>query len=326
MAGPIVGLDGEFVDKVAIRPDGRLVVGGFFVEFDGLHRENITRLNSDGSTDPGFVPQPGPSHAVLDLALDDDEKVVVVGGFWEVNGKSQRCIARLNANGSLDDEFNIGTGSYGAIYSIVRQPDGKFIIGGEFTSFNQSAAGRVARLNANGSVDVTFTAGAGAGSTIFALALQPDWKVLVGGQFTNFAGVTHPGLVRLNSNGTVDPSFAPPFKMQVFALALQPDGKVLVGGYLETETQLARNVVRLNADGSLDGSFAPGLWMNGGVGNIALQSDGRVIIGGGFTTVNGYPRTYLARLNGDQQVQPDPIRIRESVSYTHLTLPTILRV
>ena len=310
--GPILGLDGEYVNKVAIRPDGRLVIGGFFVEFDGLPRENITRLDSDGTTDPGFVPQPGPSHSVLDLALDDDGKVVVVGGFWQVNGKDRRCIARLNADGSLDEDFNIGTGSYSAVRSIVRQPDGKFIIGGEFTSFNEVAAGRLARLNPNGSIDATFATGTGAGNSVFALALQPDGKVLVGGIFTNFAGTTRLGLLRLNSNGTLDPSFAAPFKMSVRAMVLQPDGKVIVGGSFETETDpIRRSVVRLQVDGSVDEAFAPGIWMDREVSYLGLQSDGRVIIGGGFTTVNGYPRTYLARLHGDQLVQSAPLRIRE---------------
>lgn len=63
--------------------------------------------------------------------------------------------------GSLDTTFNPGTGPNEecGIFCSALQTDGKIIIGGYFTSFNGLAKNRIARLNADGSVDKSFTSG-----------------------------------------------------------------------------------------------------------------------------------------------------------------------
>ena len=242
------------------------------------------------------------------------EKRSLFGRFSGVDGKDQRYVARLKSDGSLDEDFNIGTGAQYSVRAVLRQPDGRFIISGFFTNFNGVSSGRIARLNTDGSVDTNFMAGAGANNSISSLALQSNGKIVIGGTFTNFAGATRLGIARLNADGSLDPTFSPPFRIPAQAIALQPDGKVIVVGNFATDTvPVRRNVVRLNADGSVDESFAPGIWTDGSVYTIGLQSDGRVLIGGNFTFVNGYPRSGLARLLGDQPSQPAPLRIRHSM-------------
>jgi uncharacterized delta-60 repeat protein len=140
------------------------------------------------------------------------------------------------------------------------------------------------------------------------MALQPDGKVLIGGDFTLVKGASRNGLARLNADGTLDQTFNPgpgissgtgaiPY---VEGILVQPDGRILIAGWFATFNGTVRNgIARLNADGSLDGSFNPGSGADGVVRAIALQADGKMLIGGDFTTFNGVPRPGVARLYGD---------------------------
>jgi uncharacterized delta-60 repeat protein len=138
--------------------------------------------------------------------------------------------------------------------------------------------------------------------TISALAVQPDGKVLLVGDFIGVQGGSRNGVARLDADGTLDRTFDPGSGANgpVMSIAVQPDGRIVIGGSFSSFNSTPRNnIARLNADGSLDGSFGAGTGPDGVVRSIALQPDGGVIIGGGFTTVDGVVRPHVARLHGD---------------------------
>ncbi len=287
---------------LALQSDGKPIVGGFFTTANGTPRNYIARLNGDGSLDTSFDPGSGMNNAVLPLALQSNGKLVVGGAFTAVNGTPRNYIARLNGDGSLDTSFDPGSGMNFGVRDIALQPDGKPVVGGAFTAVNGTTRNRIARLNADGSLDASFNPGTGMDDYIEALALQSDGKPFVGGNFTTVNGTSRNRIARLNSDGSLDTSFNPGSGMDstVFALTLQPDGKPLVGGSFTTVNGTSRNrIARLNSDGSLDTSFNPGLGMDDAVNAIALQLDGKPIVGGVFTAVNGTSRNYIARLNSD---------------------------
>src|SRR5690606_28191869 len=96
-----------------------------------------------------------------------------------------------------------------SVRGLALQSDGKIIVGGRFTSYNGTARGRVARLNTDGSLDTTFAAvGVGADAQVEAVLVQPDGQILVAGNFNNYNGTARQKVVRLNTDGSVDPSFA----------------------------------------------------------------------------------------------------------------------
>src|SRR6185369_1741156 len=138
----------------------------------------IARLNADGSLDNSFNPAAGTS-GVSSFALQPDGKVLIGVGSYVVNGTNRYGVARLNANGSLDSSFNPGTGADVSVHCIAVQPDGKVIIGGDFTIVNGPNRNRIARLNADGSLDSTFNPGTAADAVVRSLALQSDANVLV---------------------------------------------------------------------------------------------------------------------------------------------------
>jgi len=290
---------------LAVQPNGKVLVGGNFTTFDGASRNRVARVNTDGSLDLRFDPGSGASNDVYGLALQLDGRVLVGGFFTSFNGTSRNRIARLNADGSLDASFNAGSGPNGEVYALALQPDGRVLLGGFFTSVNGTSRTRIARVNADGSLDSSFNTGIGANSTVFALALQPDGRVLLGGLFTSVDGTPRNRIARVNADGSLDNGFDPGTGADgvVDALALQPDGRVLLGGSFTTLNGTSRNsIARVNADGSLDSSFNPGTGASGFVSALALQPDGRTLLGGSFTSFNGTPRARIARVNADGSV------------------------
>jgi hypothetical protein len=93
------------------------------------------------------------------------------------------------------------------VHAIALQPDGRVIVGGDFTTMDGQPRGRIARLLPNGSVDPSFVPGSGFSHDVYALALDAGGSVLVGGRFTVFDGYVTPRLTRLLPNGSLDLSY-----------------------------------------------------------------------------------------------------------------------
>ena len=119
------------------------------------------------------------------VAVQPDSAILVGGEFSTVGGISRPFFARLAPGGNLDTGFSPGAVVGVAARTIAAYPDGKVLVGGQFTYIGSAPRTRLARMNSDGSVDTTFDPGAGADNEVFALAVQPDGRILVGGQFTN---------------------------------------------------------------------------------------------------------------------------------------------
>ncbi|MFA6546430.1 MAG: hypothetical protein WCS99_18580, partial [Limisphaerales bacterium] len=283
---------------IARQPDGRLVVGGQFNNFNGVPRNRVTRLNYDGSTDFSFNPGSGADSSVNTVAVTPDGKVVVGGDFLSFNGVTCQRLVRLNADGSLDTSFAPSTGVNGTVQTAVVQADGRVLIAGGFTAVNGTARTRLARLNTDGSVDTSFNPGTGPNANVLSLALQTDGKLLVGGYFSAVNGLTRHRVARLNGDGSVDTTFVPGTQDNgyVNTVSVGADGKILVCGGLYVG--MNSRILRLNANGSVDTGFNVGNnVINSDVTTAYAQNDGRVVIGGYFTSINGTPRNAVARLN-----------------------------
>lgn len=219
-----------------MQADGKIIIGGQFTSYNSTLRKNIARLNADGSLDASFDPGSGAIatsvSSVKTTTLQPDGKIIIGGVFNSYNGWSRKNIARSNADGSIDQSFNPGTGANSDVYSTTLQPDGKIIISGYFTTYNGTARARIARLNADGSLDLSFAPGIGPNTYIYATAVQPDGKILIGGAFTSFTGTPRNRIARLNADGTLDTSFDPGSgaSSYVLSISIQPDSKILIGG------------------------------------------------------------------------------------------------
>ena len=305
-------LDGanDSVQAIAVQTDGRILLGGRFTTFASTNRNRIVRLNADGRMDPSFDPGAGADNPVYALDVWKDGRIAVGGSFVNFRGFTRPAVAVLNTNGSVRLLFNAdGQGPNAVVRALAFQPDGKLLIAGDFTYYKNQPVGHVARLNDDGSLDTSFNAGGvGTDGTIYALDIDYNGRIIIGGLFTSVNGVRRNNLARLNSDGTLDTSFLPTAAEigangAVFAISLQSDGKVVVTGDFTRFNNVSRNrITRLFDDGTTDPTINFGTGANAFIAAVANQTDDQIIIGGGFTSFNESHRNYLARLIGYQNL------------------------
>ncbi len=303
----------DHVNVIVRQPDGKLLIGGDFTRFNSQTLNRIARLNSDGSLDTSFHAGTGLNNSVYALYLQADGKIMVAGLFTTFNGTSANRIVRLNADGTRDNTFAIGTGASSQVFSVDRTGTGQYIIAGDFTTFNGKAVGRIARLNSDASVDTTFNhGGTGANNIVTAVYVLPNNKIIAGGYFTQYNGYSWSRIVRLNADGTYDSTFAlmGGFNGNVNELAVQPDGKVLAaGGFTNFNGTTINRIARIDTTGTRDLTFKVGTGADLSLNTVFLNSDGKIYIGGTFTVVDSFARVRLARLNAngtvDQSINVD---------------------
>lgn len=292
------------VDRTLIQPDGKIIIVGDFTTVNGITRNHIARLNTDGTLDTSFDPGVGPNSTVQTVSLQPDGKMIIGGNFNIVSGSVKPYIARLNSDGTLDATFSVpGSGVNGIVITTAIQPDGKILLGGFFTAISGTNRNYLARLDANGTLDATFNPGTGGNSYVANCSLQPDGKIVFAGSFTSINGTPRAYLVRLNADGTVDTGFNPGNVLNSTALTtcIQTDGKILVGGAFTSNGITGRDrIARFNTDGTLDATFDQNTAANATVAAIKVQPDGKIVVGGNFNILNNSTvRNMIGRLNSD---------------------------
>lgn len=282
-----------------IQSDGKLVFGGNFTKYNESISNRIARIFPDGAIDNTFSIGSGFNGQVYAIGIQPDQKIVVVGNFTSFNGAPATRIVRLLPSGLRDTSFNVGLGADAIIEALQIQPDGKILIAGRFSSFDGNPYSRLVRLNPNGSIDLSFKIGSGFDRFVFAIGLQSDQKIILGGTFLVFNGTSQKRIVRLNSNGSLDTTFESGTgfnKGEVRTILVQPDDKILVGGTF-SGTYKAHNVlrlIRLEKTGNYDLGFESQL--NNKIYTMCFSSDYRLIIGGDFNSVSGISKHRIARL------------------------------
>ena len=250
--------------------------------------------------DPTFNEgETGANGDIHDFVALPDGKIIIVGYFTEYNGVDRRCIARINADGSLDESFDPGVGasrsdgSLPFILSVELCPDGKILIGGNFEKYNEQDKKILVRLKPDGSLDPFFDTGdlfdyyESYDNGIHDIELADDNKIFACGSV---------GLVKLNDDGSHDASFSPEvsgafgYTTQVKVLE---DGKLIIGGWYLLESGLGR----LNPDGSVDDSFYYHENITGVINSIFIEEDGKILAGGLFNDDDSY--FFLLRTNED---------------------------
>lgn len=287
------------IETMVQQPDGKLLLGGWFADFNGTPSRLIVRLNLDGSVDNTFnvgTGFEGFSAYVNTIALQPDGKILVGGNFLSYNGVTRHRIARLHPNGDLDESFVPGTGFNSDVNSIALQPDGKIVVGGIFSKYdwlNNNGINRqaICRLNSDGSLDTSFDSAVGFSSSagqlrVHTVIVQPDGKIICGGLFTAYKGVGRVIIARLNADASLDTSFDAGdnfvlsfgFYGEAWKTVLLPDGKIITAGNFRHAGVNNKAIVKLNSDGSVDTSMALDMT---NVTAFTVQSDGKILASSG---------------------------------------------
>ncbi len=296
----------QTVNDVAIQPDGKILVAGTFSTVAGQPRSRIARLNQNGTLDISFEdPQViGPdifNNHVAAIVLQPDGKILVGGLFVGVAGQIRNYVARLNADGSLDNSFIANVNS--TVTAIALQPDGKIVIGGFFSSIDGQARNGIARLNPDGLLDSSFhnpIVFSPSGTLISTISVQVDGKIIIGGNFVSVGGQPRHFAARLNVDGTLDTSFGLEVSGPVSQVTIQSDGKIVLCGFFSQVNGTAiRSIARIESSGSLDPTFQDVAIPSGNITSFGIQTDGKIVVGGDFSFIAGHERNDIARLNSN---------------------------
>lgn len=205
---------------------------GDFTAVNSFTRNRVARLLTDGQVDTAFNPGSGADNFINAVAIQPNGAILIGGGFSSYTGTSRNGLARLTSSGALDTTFNPGAGinpgdtASSAIQAIALQSDGRIIIAGNFTTYNSVAINRVARLNADGSLDTTFNnLGSGPNDRVYSVAVDGSGRIILGGAFTSINGVLANRIARLNVDGSLDSSFS--------GLGAGPNGDVYAARLME---------------------------------------------------------------------------------------------
>lgn len=270
--------------------DGRVAVAARTEQFFAV-------LHPDGSEDTSFGAQPNGS--VNGVSIDHEGRLLVAGEFTRWGEANVTNLARLHPSGELDvvltDRENWGPN--GPLHRILPYDEERIIICGEFTKFGPVDAAGIARIYTDGTLDPTFDpsvlfATNGSSPSIEELEVLADGKILVASEAFDVSDTSNRRLIRLNSDGAVDPSFLVPnyvLNAELEALLPLPDGSVVVGGYL-------LGVRKLLSDGSVDPAFKQ-FNADNRIQELRMLSNGMILATGFFTNIGGGPSSGMAILD-----------------------------
>ena|GEM_PF-2122627 len=285
-----------YINTIAIQKDGKIIVAGNFGEYKGVSANRILRFNTDGSRDKTFTSKAGFYSPIYNIKIQRDGKILIAGGFegkyYAQYSVGQRVV-RLNTDGSLDNSFTSQDGFQDDASSdtvnvkfITEQSDGKIILVGDFDRYKGVPANGIIRINTDGSIDTSFNPQIQAEYDAKTVVMQPDGKILVGGDSKDFFDnrITTKGVIRLNTDGSKDETFSQGFiasmgvkqpitsptfvilksyngfQENIRSIAVQSDGKIIVVGDFynyqgSVGKDIPKGVARLNSDGTWDNTF-----------------------------------------------------------------------
>lgn len=278
----------ESVRAALVQPDGKMLIGGDFTRLDGRPCFYLARLNVDGTLDTAFAAPrfSGPIHVLL---RQPDGTIYVGGDFSFVNGKRSGGIVRLTAAYQVDETFDVGIGFAGQVLALLRQEDGKILVGGLLGSFKEETCYNLHRLLADGRRDETFAPSTS--GIVRGLLDVGGGKILYYGEsYDRNNKSPKVGMVaHLSTAGGSAAWGYSAYDGAICALARQADGSVLIG--LVPEQQYGNRMLRLKADGSPDSGwlFDPELFATTkSVTFILALPDGKCLVAG-----KGLPLTRL---------------------------------
>jgi uncharacterized delta-60 repeat protein len=321
------------VASLVQQPDGKILIGGQFNAVCGKYRQNFARINADGSLDTSFKGGTDASGRVDSIAVQADGKVLLAGYYGQMQSSARTSLARLNADGSLDNSFFplmvYPGGGYSTLFQVLPLSSGQMLVAGQI-SFNDGNL-PVGRLNSNGSTDIPFNTNV-SNVVIPGLTDGDKWvngtcvavagtKYLLTGSWQTEADWNAGGFLgRLNSDGTLDTTFAPStsnhiqtMDRDVVNLMVQRNSKIMVSGGFshvtsESGSPERSSIARFSPEGTLDTTFNPNIIPPGGANFIDIvamagQPNGKVIIEQNFFNKvdNNYNfiSSQVARLNID---------------------------
>lgn len=348
------GLDTTFVvgtglnstpDVVLVQSDDKVIVGGFFNDYNGDTVNRVIRIDTEGALDNTFDTGTGPNARIHGGLVDDDDKVVLVGEFTEFDGPIVAdYMVRLTANGAIDSSFwatpigGSGPGPNAAVHGVIKEGDGYVIFGG-FNTVSNVSRDAIAKLDSIGDV-LAFSTGGNvdlAAGLINDIAVDDQGAVYFAGNFTYGEGLGVTAyLGKVDSTGAPDTSFNDTMgspNAEVKGVEWTDQGVTFVGDFTQVGRHNKNRIARIDTDGKVDPGFAE-IGGNGDINSLFNEGSGTFLITGDFTEYDGKPYTRVARINSRgttdlsmaAPVMREMIKLSSGENYVTGTLPEIMEI
>ncbi len=301
-----------------VQTDGKIIVAGYFDEYNNVLAKGIVRLHPNGALDTTFNYNGfGFNYSQVEkIILHDDGKIVVIGVFNGYNGSIARKIVRLNSDGSIDTSFdsNLGFCDNSVLFDIDFHTN-KYVVSGYLNTYNGDSIFNIVLLNYDGSIDASFNSGFLSPQYVYMSKFTSDGKILIGGEFAEYGGQALNSFIRLNQDGTVDTTFDAQWLniSETSKVWFAEDGKlwVLANSSYSGNT---RWLNRINEDGSQDPSFDPDAYFGEEIPiDMKFLTDGKLLICGRISAFNGSTIHGIVRLQNILSVDSNP-NINENLS------------
>jgi uncharacterized delta-60 repeat protein len=312
---PGYGTGSYIINGLGLQSDNKIIIGGYFSDYDGDYAGNIARLNTDGTLDETFLSGDGFDSGVDYLIIQPDDKIITSGLYYQsYDNEPVSPITRLNDDGTLDNTFSADP--FVIADAMAYYPTGsKIIITGNFSEYDSETRNNIARLNADGSLDETFDPGAGLDSPANKIISLSDDKILIFGGFSSYDGNPVNGVARLNADGSFDGAFdAGAIDGTINTAILDAGGNIIIAGpFTEVQGEPRSGIARLDPDGTLDATFDPGIGFEyGDVSDIVIQSSGDIVVIGSFQAYDGEFTQSIVRIEADGSLDEAFIPIPDS--------------
>lgn len=294
----------QSVECLAVQPDGKVLLSGY-VQVGGISAPRLVRLTESGALDSSFAPQITTT-GLGEILVQSDGRIIIAGTVSTPTDPLGPRVVRLHPDGTYDTSFASASSANGPLRCAALAPGGGVVVAGAFSTYAGTPRVRVAKISATGNLDTTFDPGtgvAGLGSQVRECVVQPDGRVVLGGDFLTYSGAPRRGLVRIEDNGDLDATFSPGegvnggtslgFDGYVNSIALEPSGHMWIAGvftrYYDWGVTRPFSIARLAPDGAptpLYGTGATYVGMPAAINVIAIQPNGKLLVGGDFSEFN----------------------------------------
>jgi uncharacterized delta-60 repeat protein len=310
--------------SLCLQADNKILVGGNFTTHKGIPAIGMLRLHLNGTRDTSFHPSFGGK--VNTISILSSGSIIAAGDFSSVSSQARNRICKLFANGSVDTTFVTGVGANAAIQSSIITSSGKILLTGNFTTYNNQMHKRMVQIDTLGVIDAGFQTGSGFDTTIHAVHIQSDNKILVAGQFNSYNGIARSKLVRLMANGSLDGTFNASNTIDsiVYAVGTDSLNNVYISGNIHKfNNQLIDPILKLSALGVRDFDYNKQTGFNAAISCLAKQADGKLLAGGVFTRYFGRQVGKFLRMLPDGQMDTT-FMIGNGVEGTNSVVETIV--
>lgn len=292
------------VRAVAKRTDGKFYVGGDF-RVSSTSYYDLALIEATGALDTSFRAAFAGQGIINALAVQPDDKVMCGGvalQLSQVVTDPTRHLVRVQSNGFADGDYPVFNGPRAYVDRLAMDPNtpDSLWVSGAFNPGTTTQINWLTKLTVLGAVESSLPDGAVTDGPVLAVIDASDSKTYVAGNFTKAYGITANRVMRVNSNGTQDATFAigsGPNGDVTGALRLPDNSLILVGSFTSFNGTACNRIVRLTSGGAVDTSFAIGTGANAPILSITSLPNGSLALTGAFTAINGQSRKGLAAIS-----------------------------